>query len=66
MSTVLPIITVYRRILKAASVFPSRKRANIIVEIKAEFRKHRVRGRYGLAELSVHLVSTFDLGLILP
>ena len=62
MSTVLPMITVYRRILKAASVFPSRKRANIIVEIKAEFRKHRVRASHGLAELSVHLVSTLDLG----
>ncbi|KXZ49360.1 hypothetical protein GPECTOR_22g954 [Gonium pectorale] len=35
------VLSLYRQILKAAKYFPSRKRDNIIREIKAEFRANK-------------------------
>ncbi len=35
------VLTLYRRILRAAQSFPSIKRDSIIRDIKAEFREHR-------------------------
>ena len=44
-SSPLPLLTLYRRMLKAATVFPSRNRAGLVAEIKAEW-----RASAGLAE----------------
>jgi len=41
MSNHSTVITLYRRILRAAQSFPSIKRDSIIQDIKAEFREHR-------------------------
>lgn len=38
----LPMLQLYRHILKAAQHFPSRKKGGIIREIKLEFRANRV------------------------
>lgn len=39
------VLSLYRQILKAAQYFPSRKRNNVIREIKAEFRANKVCSR---------------------
>jgi hypothetical protein len=39
----LQVLLLYRRILKAAKVFPSIKRDSIIADIKREFREHKVK-----------------------
>ena len=41
MSSQSTVLTLYRRILRAAQSFPSIKRDSIIRDIKTEFREHR-------------------------
>ncbi len=41
----MPMLHLYRNILKAAKHFPSRKRDRIIAEIKADFRAKKVQAR---------------------
>lgn len=40
----MPLLHVYRHILKAAKYFPSIKRDRIIAGIKTEFKENKVRG----------------------
>lgn len=42
MSSPMPMLHLYRNILKAAKYFPSKKRDRIILGIKAEFREKKV------------------------
>ncbi|GIL62319.1 hypothetical protein Vafri_16521 [Volvox africanus] len=43
-SSTTSLVSIYRQILKAAKYFPSRKRDNIIKEIKAEFHANKSAG----------------------